>query len=145
YTNTKPGTIELKKAWVGTPGQTTLNIGTSAGGSQTASQLTGARSEERRVGKAKTLTAGTYYVSESGGLDNYSSTLACTDNGTTLSPGNGISLSVAYSHTLLCTYTNTLKGTIELKKTWVGTAGQTTLNIGTSAGGIQTASQLTGA
>ena len=47
---------------------------------------------------------------------------------------------------VLCTFTNTRQqGSIELKKTWVGTAGQTTLQIGTSAGGTQTDSQQTGA
>ena len=47
---------------------------------------------------------------------------------------------------MVCTFTNTRnQGSIELKKIWSGTGGQTTLNIGTSAGGIQTDSQETGA
>ena len=43
FTNTRDqGTIELKKVWSGTPGQTTLNIGSGVGGTQVATQQTGA-------------------------------------------------------------------------------------------------------
>src|SRR5947207_5544025 len=54
--------------------------------------------------------------------------------------GSGSSVTVSDGHAVVCTFTNALKGTIELKKHWVGTAGSTTLKIGTAAGGSQTAS-----
>ena len=82
-TNTRlPGSIELKKVWSGTPGQTTLNIGTSAGGSQDDTQPTGADGAAPLTTGANSVPNGTYYVSETGGLSNYSSSLACfNDNG----------------------------------------------------------------
>jgi uncharacterized repeat protein (TIGR01451 family) len=140
------GTVELKKVWSGTAGQTTLNIGTSAGGSEVKSQLTGAAGAAPLTTGAQTVNTGTYYVSETGGLTDYSSTLACTDNGQSVTPGQNNSVSVTTGHAIVCTFTNTRnQGTVELKKVWSGTASQTTLNIGTSAGGSQVASQLTGA
>ena len=142
-------TIELRKTWSGTPGQTTLRIGTTVGGSEVDIQQTGAAG-------AAPLTTGTniaqpsttYYVSETGGLTGYSSSLACTRNGTAFTPGADGSVVFGMddlSH-VVCTFTNTRdQGSIELKKVWVGTPGQTTLDIGTSAGGSQVDSQLTGA
>ena len=94
---------------------------------------------------AKTVDTGTYYVSETGGLTNYTASLACTDNGSPVTPGANNSLVVSKNDVVVCTFTNTIKGTITLNKTWSGTPGQTTLNIGTSAGGTQVATQLTGA
>ncbi len=108
------------------------------------------------------VDTGTYYVSESGGLANYSSSLACfNDNGAgggtanngikdgsepAVSPDGSNGVSVGSGDHVICTFTNTRnRGTIELTKVWSGTAGQTTLNIGTAAGGSQTDSQLTGA
>src|SRR6185295_10403272 len=88
FTNARQtGTIELKKAWVGTPGQTTLNIGTSAAGTQVASQQTGTSGSSPQTTSAKTVDTGTYFVSESGGLANYASALVCTDNGSAVTPG----------------------------------------------------------
>ena len=73
-TNTRNrGAIELQKVWSGTPGQTTLQIGTSAGGSQTASQLTGAGGIAPQTTGEKAVNTGTFYLSETGGLTNYSS------------------------------------------------------------------------
>jgi hypothetical protein len=43
-----------------------------------------------------------------------------------------------------CTFTNTKKGFIELKKVWKGDNGQTTLRIGTYQNGTQVDQQLTG-
>ncbi len=122
FTNTRSqGTIELKKAWSGTAGQTTLNIGTSAGGGQIASQLTGAGGAAPLTTGTKTVDTGTYYVSETGGLIDYTSALACTDNGQTVTPGAGNSLSVVTGHTVICTFTNTRKtGTVIVKKVMVG-------------------------
>lgn len=110
------GTIELKKAWSGTAGQTTLNIGATAGGTQVASQLTGAAGAAPLTTDNKMVTTGTYYVSETGGLGNYSSSLTCTDNRHPVTPGANNSLMVAYGHDVVCTFTNTLI-TIDLTKT----------------------------
>ncbi|MGE5750009.1 MAG: hypothetical protein ACM31F_08605 [Gemmatimonas sp.] len=147
FTNTRnQGSIELKKVWSGTGGQTTLKIGTSSGGSETASQLTGAAGATPLTTGAQSVNTGTYYVSESGGLDDYSSQLACTNKGSAISVGAGNSISVTTGDVVVCTFTNTRnQGSIELKKVWSGTAGQTTLKIGTSSGGSEVASQLTGA
>jgi hypothetical protein len=146
FTNSIKGTITLNKIWTGTPGQTTLNIGTSAGGTQVATQLTGAAGVAPLTTGSKTVSAGNYYVSETGGLTNYDSSLACTDNSIAVTPGANNSLAVADNHTVICTFTNVRQqGSITLNKLWVGTPGQTTLNIGTSANGTQTASVQTGA
>ena len=147
FTNSRnQGTIELKKTWVGGGAQTTLNIGTTAGGSETASQLTGAAGAAPLTTGAQSVNTGTYYVSESGGLTEFNSQLACTNKGNAITPGANNSVSVSTGDVVVCTFTNTRnQGSIELKKVWSGTAGQTTLKIGTSAGGSETASQLTGA
>ncbi len=140
------GSIELKKAWSGTAGQTTLNIGTAANGSQTDTQLTGANGAAPLTTGANTVNTGTYFVSESGGLADYDQALACTRNGNAFTPGANGQVDVNKSDVVVCTFTNTRKtGSIELKKAWSGTAGQTTLNIGTAANGSQTDTQLTGA
>jgi hypothetical protein len=140
------GSIELKKSWSGTPGQTTLKIGTSSGGAETASQLTGADGAAPLTTGAQSVNTGTYYVSESGGLDDYSSQLACTNKGSSITPGAGNSISVSTGDVVVCTFTNTRnQGSIEVKKIWSGTPGQTTLKIGTTSGGAESASTLTGA
>ncbi len=117
YTNTlQQGTIELKKVWVGTGGQTTLNIGTSPSGSQTDTQLTGTAGAAPLTTGQNTVNAGTYYVSETGGLTNYSSSLSCfndvNNNGTNdsepaVTPGGSNSVAVASSAHVICTFTNT--------------------------------------
>src|SRR4029079_8225507 len=72
----------------------------------------------------------------------YTTTLACTDNGQAVTPGANSSLAVASNHVVICTYTNTRKqGSIELKKVWNGVKGNVTLKIGTAAGGTQVDSQ----
>src|SRR5258705_6764741 len=94
-------------------------IGTSAGGSQVDSQaLVGA---DGTTG-ANTVDTGTYFVAESFDsptvASDYTTTLACTDNGQAVTPGANSSLAVADGRTVVCTYTNTRKvGSIELKKT----------------------------
>ena len=144
YTNTrKQGTIELKKSWVGIKGNVTLKIGTAAGGTQVDSQaLVGA---DGTTG-SNTVDTGTYFVAESfdspTNASDYTTTLACTDNGAPVTPGASDSVAVTNGHAIVCTYTNTRKpGTIELTKTWNGTKGNVTLNIGTSAGGAQVDTQ----
>jgi len=145
FTNTlQQGTIELKKIWSGTGGQTTLNIGTTASASNTDTQLTGAAGAAPLTTGQNTVSPGTYFVSETGGLTNYGSSLACfndaNNNGvndagdSTVTPGGSNSVAVASNQHVICTFTNTRNtGTIELKKVWVGTGGQTTLNIGKTA------------
>ena len=106
-TNTRDqGTIELKKEWSGTGGQTTLNIGTSVDGTQVASVQTGASGGNPLTTGTMTVDTGTYYVSEIGGLTDYNSSLACTDNETPVSYGANNSLLVATGHVVICTFTN---------------------------------------
>jgi hypothetical protein len=160
YTNTrKRGTIELKKAWVGTAGQTTLNIGVTAGGSTIASTLTGPNGGAPLTTTQKAVDTGSFYVSETGGLSDYSSSLACfNDNGAgggtanngikdgtepAVFPGAGDSVSVGSGDHVICTFTNTRKrGTIELKKHWVGMKSSVNLKIGTTAGGNEVDQEL---
>ena len=79
FTNTRnQGTIELKKVWVAGGGQTTLNIGTSAGGTQVATQLTGAAGAAPLTTGAQSVNTGTYFVAETGGLKDFLTALACT-------------------------------------------------------------------
>ena len=111
YTNTRDqGSIELKKAWVGTGGQTTLNIGNSAGGAQVDTQLTGAAGAAPLTTGANIVDTGTYYVSETGGLTNYdSSDAVCVDTGNSNAPVSVTAggLSVGKGMVVVCTFTNT--------------------------------------
>src|SRR5205823_149981 len=87
---------------------------------------------------AHTVDTGDFYVSESGGLTNYSAQLGCANkrdpqDQTTVTPGTHGLVSVATGDVIVCTFTNTRnQGTIQLDKIWSGTGGQTTLNIGTT-------------
>ena len=109
-------TIELKKVWVGAGGQTTLNIGTSAGGSQVDFQQTGAAGAPPLTTGTNIVHDGTFYVSETGGLTGYTSTLACTRNGTAFTPGATGSVVFASpankpetnTDNVICTFTNTV-------------------------------------
>jgi hypothetical protein len=150
YTNTrKRGTIELKKAWVGTAGQTTLNIGVAAGGSTIASTLTGANGGAPLTTTQKAVDTGSYYVSETGGLSAYNSSLACfNDNGAgggtanngikdgaepTLSPGTNNSVSVGDGDHVICTFTNTRnQGTIVIQKITKPIGASTSFNFQTN-------------
>ena len=114
------GSIELRKSWVGPGGQTTLRIGTSTGGSQIASQLTGANGGAPLTTGAKPVAPLTYFVSETGGLAGFSSSLACfNDNGAgggtpndgtqnggepTVSTGANGSVAVAANDDIVCTF-----------------------------------------
>jgi hypothetical protein len=125
-------TIELKKVWVGQPGQTTLNIGTSIGGSQVDTQLTGANGTPPLTTGTNIVGPGTFYVSETGGLTNYTSTLACTRDGTAFTPGaNG---AVTFTNTqnkidtshVVCTFTNTaIPPKLHLRKVVINDNGGT--------------------
>jgi len=121
FTNTrKVGTIEVKKVWVGEGGQTTLQIGTSSGGTQVATQQTGAAGATPLTTGAKAVNTGTYWVSETGGLTNYVSALACTSDGSPISVGSntntGGSVAVANNAAVVCTFTNSRKPELEVKK-----------------------------
>src|SRR5205823_3631832 len=139
FTNTrKQGSIELTKSWSGTAGQTTLNIGTSSSEERREAQLTGAAGAAPLTTGADIVDTGTYFVAETGGLANYDASLLAVDNkgpnlATAVTVGANPSVAVAQGDVVLCVFTNTRKqGSIELTKSWSGTAGQTTLNIGTS-------------
>jgi hypothetical protein len=149
------GAIELRKVWVGGTGQTTLQIGTSAGGTQVDTQLTGAAGAAPLTTGSNVVAPGTYHLSETGGLTGFTAALACfndLDNDGVMDAGESAvtvtnsSVAVANAQDIVCTFTNTRdQGSIELRKVWAGGTGQTTLQIGTSAGGTQVDSQLTGA
>src|SRR6266545_4193227 len=128
------GSIELKKHWAGTAGSTTLKIGTSAGGDQTASQVVSGGDGST---SAKSVENGDYFVSEDlTNAGDYTTTLSCTDNaGTPFDPAAG-AIPVSGGHQVVCTFTNSRKtGTIKLQKHWVGTAGNASLAIGSSGPG----------
>lgn len=108
FTNARDtGTIELKKVWSGQTGQTTLNIGSTVGGTQVDTQLTGTVGAAPLTTGANTVVTGTYFVSESGTPANYTPSLACTDNGSVVTPGANNSLPVTKGHAVVCTFTNT--------------------------------------
>ena len=118
FTNTRQqGSIELVKAWSGTGGQTTLKIGTTVGGSEVDSQLIGANGGAPLTTGANAVDTGTYYVSESGGLSTYNTSLACTRGGTPFAPGANGQVSVGRNDVVVCTFTNTRQqGKIEVVK-----------------------------
>ena len=113
FSNTRLGTVELTKVWSGTPGSTTLNIGTAAGGSQVASQLVTANGTTG----TKSVAAGTYFFSETA-LAGFSTALVCTKNGTGITPGANNPVAVANTDVVVCTFTNTrLNPALSLDKT----------------------------
>src|SRR3954451_14208012 len=144
------GSIELKKVWSGTGAQTTLQIGTADGGAQVDSQQTGANGAAPLTTGPNTRTPGTYFLSETGGLGNYtSSAFTCfNDNGagggtanngtkdgteanvTVTATAQGGSVQLASNAVLVCSVTNTRNtGTIEGIKDFVGTAGLVNLQV----------------
>ena len=150
-TNTRQkGTIKLDKVWTGgvageTPG-TTLQIGTTSGGTQVATQaVTGLAAGSTGV---KNVGVGTYYVSETGLGSGWSQgSLTCSIDGgaaTPYVPASGVA--VANGKNVVCTVTNTRDtGTIQLDKKWSGAlsgdAPTVTLQIGSGSGGTNVASQ----
>ena len=109
-----------------------LQVDTSTGAAGAAPLTTGANE----------VDTGTYYVSETGGLADYTSELDCTRNGDDFTPGIDGEVTVGAEDVVVCAFTNTRKeGSIELKKKWVGTGGQTTLDIGTTVGGSEVDTQ----
>jgi hypothetical protein len=157
-TNTRNrGAIELKKVWSGTAGQTTLQIGTAAGGDQIASTPTGANGGAPLSTGQKGVDTGTFYLSETSGLTNYTaSAFTCfNDNGgttgtandgikngdeATVSVGASDSVVVGTGDDVVCSVTNTRKqGKIELRKDFVGTAGKVNLYVKQGATTIDSA------
>jgi hypothetical protein len=147
FTNTEQlpdqGSIQLDKVWSGTPGTTTLRIGTTADGSEVDSQtVSGANGSTG----ANTVNTGTYFVSETDPGD-YDTTLACENrevpgSPTTVTPGADGSVAVGEDDVVVCTFTNTRQqGSIQLDKVWSGTPGTTTLRIGTTADGSEVDSE----
>jgi hypothetical protein len=133
-TNTRnSGAIELQKVWSGTPGQTTLRIGSTAGGFDVASQLTGANGASPLTTGQKGVDTGTYYLSENGGLTNYTAgSFTCfNDNGAGTNANNGVkdgdessvtvgannSVPVGTGDDVVCSITNTRNtGSIQVTK-----------------------------
>ncbi|MGD9030273.1 MAG: hypothetical protein PVG25_10705, partial [Anaerolineae bacterium] len=141
YTNRRQtGSIELRKAWEGMPGDTILRIGTSSGLGDIASQFViGA---DGTTG-AKEVDTGTYYVSETA-LSDYDTELLCYDEGGgEVSVGPYGRVYVGNDEVVTCVYTNTRQtGSIELRKVWGGTPGNTIIRVGTSPGLGDIASRL---
>ena len=143
-TNTRnQGTIELKKVWSGTPGQTTLKIGTSENGSQIASQQTGINGAGPLSTDQKTVNTGTYYLSETGGLSNYDANLSCfndeNNNGDKnrgediVHIGNHNSVRVDTDQHIVCTFTNTRDtGTLNVHKN-IDTNGDSSFEVTSDA------------
>jgi len=139
FTNTRnQGKIELRKVWVGIPGQTTLNIGRTAGASNVDTQLTGSNGAAPLTTGENPVDTNTYFISEVGGLAGYSTSVACFNdigggtggvandgikNGSepTVSVGANGAVSVAKNADVVCTFTNTKfihPGTIGFWKNW---------------------------
>lgn len=116
FTNSQTtGSLELRKAWVGTPSQTTLKIGTTVGGSEVDSQQTGAAGAAPLTTGQSSVATGTYYMSESA-LADYTASIACfndaNNNGTndseaTVSLGLNNSVVLGSDQHIICTFTNT--------------------------------------
>ncbi len=118
FTNTREtGTIELRKHLSPTddPGLFDLTI-------KQGSTTIDSKDDATHNGTtgANTVDTGTYQVSEAAGtdtdLDDYHSSLECTDESGTISSTGG-NVSVADGRTVVCTFTNSREtGTIELRK-----------------------------
>ena len=103
------GSIELVKVWVGTAGSTTLNIGTTADGSDVDSEPLNAVAGTTGSNEVE---VGTYYVSEADPGTNYTSSLSCintsNDNAEVI-VGEDNAVEVGADETVVCTFTNTLE------------------------------------
>ena len=123
------GSIELKKNWVGTGSNATLNIGTTSGAHDTAQTAVG---PSGGTTGAKTVENGSYWVGEDlSDPGNYTSSLDCTDNGNAVAHGTN-PLPVTGGHAVVCTFTNTRNPHLTLQK-----------NVVNDNGGTATASQWT--
>ena len=113
------GSVELKKVWNGTPGSTTLGIGSTANGTDVATKTV----TTNDTTGAHLVNPGTYHVSETIANSNvsgqYSTSLTCvnTKNGGSIpftptpdvvGTGQSAGFPVATGDVDVCTYTNTL-------------------------------------
>ena len=139
FTNTRDrGAIELRKVWVGVPGQTTLQIGTTAGDDDIDTQLTGVAGAPPLTTDSNPVDTGTYFISEVGGLTGYTTSVACFNdigggtggvandgikNGSepTVTVGANGAVIVGKNADVVCTFTNSRflhPGTIGFWKNW---------------------------
>ncbi len=119
-----PGTIELKKVWIGDAGDVDLNIGTTSGGTEV---ITTPLSGQNGTTGEQLVPPGDYYVSEDvTNASNYTSDLSCTFNGQDMGTVSQ-PISIDEGDVVVCTYTNTRKvGSLQVTKSvnWSGTAEQ---------------------
>ncbi len=123
YTNARIGsTLTVRKTWVNATVGNAVTV-TTAGGVNSANVASTANTpSETDAGTPVNVFAGeSITISEaftSGSAANYTSSLACTGNGTPLE-GNVLAIT-AGDESIVCTETNTrLGGTLTLRKTWV--------------------------
>lgn len=103
---TPQGTVEVDKVWdVEDPGQVTLRIGTTPQGDDIASQLTGIDGSAPLVLDSTTVTAGTYYISETH-ANLYVVSLSATINGIDTPIGSDGQITVADGDVVVVTITN---------------------------------------
>ena len=138
FTNTRDqGSIELKKHWVGHGGNVTIKIGTAAGGKR--GRLGAGRRSGCRHGSERGRHRHVLRLRDRSGPVRTTRSTASTTAPTRPRPvavGTDDSVDVTAGSVIVCTFTNTRnQGSIELKKHWVGTAGNVTIKIGTTAGG----------
>jgi uncharacterized repeat protein (TIGR01451 family) len=125
FVNTKRGEIIVQKATVGTTGTFTFTGAVS--GSLTTTTSSGVASGGQL---SSTVVPGTYAVAETAATD-WDTTSSC-DNGSSTS-----AIVVAPGQTVTCTFVNTKRGTIVVRKATSGTTG-TFAFTGTVAGSITT-------
>ena len=117
FTNTRQDRFDRAREGLGRqrPADVTLNIGTSQGGSQVEYRHR-QRDADGSTG-ANAVDTGTFYVSETGGLADYTSELDCTRNGDDFTPGIDGEVTVGAEDVVVCEFTNTRDtGMIEVIK-----------------------------
>ncbi len=145
WTNTKDGAIVIKKNSVG--GFGTFNF-TSAAPVGNQSVTTAQGSDPNSTAPISVAAGQSYTVTESGPPAGWAFTSLSCDDGQSSTPsttsGQAATFKVDPGETVTCTWTNTKKGSIELKKVWSGGAeGEqptATLQIGSSNDGSEIAS-----
>ena len=123
YTNARIGaTLSVRKTWVNANVGDAVRVSTAGGVNSANVSSSAASSSQTDAGTPVNVFAGeSITVSEaftSGSAANYTSSLACTGNGTVLA-GNVLAVS-AGDEGIVCTETNTRIGaTLTVRKTWV--------------------------
>jgi hypothetical protein len=130
FTNVKrTGTIKVVKDFQGTP----TSVGLQVDGTTKTTVTADGETSLQTVTAGTSHTAGEVFTT-AGDAANYTSSFACTRNGSALSSGSALttpSFTVNGGDAIVCTYTNVRnQGKIELKKDFVGTPDSVTLNIG---------------